>query len=79
MAKWKTEYEYFNNNLSFKYEREVLDFFKTQPSNKQILILDKRENKINLAITIAFLYGLVIGFTIFYFLFFCYCNLIGVL
>ncbi len=61
MVMWRKEYEYFNNNISYNFSKEVLDFFKTNPTDKQIIILDKRESKINFALLFTFLYGLVFG------------------
>jgi len=61
MVSWKTEYEYYNNNLSYNYGKNTLDFFKTNPTDKQILILDKREHNINMVLLFIFLYGLLFG------------------
>lgn len=61
MVSWKEEYEYFNNNLNYKFSKEKLDFFKTNPTDKQILILDKREDKIITTFCIIYFYGIITG------------------
>lgn len=59
---WKTYNNYFTNNISFKCSETTMDLLKTNLTEKQLLLLDKREYMIIVALSYIFFIGLIFGF-----------------
>lgn len=63
---WKKYNDYMNHNIHFTCSDVTFDLLKTGLTEKQLLLLDKRESIFDTVIIYMFLLGLVAGFGLFY-------------
>lgn len=58
---WKEYQEYMNHNISFKCSNITKQLLETQLTEKQILLLDKREKIFDFILFYCFFVGIIIG------------------